>query len=647
MISRTEGVAAVARRRRPTWHSLAPTLSPLTVRAVRTGAVPMALAVVTFLVFSPALMNGFVEWDDQVNLTENLEFRGLGKAQLTYFFTTVLMGHYIPLTWLTFGLDYIVWGMNPTGYHLSNLIIYAANTAVLYFVALRLLAKSTTLAGATLRLGAIAATLFFVLHPLRAESVAWVTERRDVLSGFFFLLTILTYLRMADASGTRRRWLLAGAVGCYFLALASKASVMVLPAMLILLDVYPLRRLGGRPREWVSAAARAVWIEKIPFVILGIGGAAVTYYAQNASTFITSLERYPLTARIGMMFYSLWFYASKTLVPQGLSPLYELPAKVDPFHWRFFLPALAVSALTVALVALRRRWPAGLTVWACYAIGLGPVIAIVHSGHQLTNDRYSYLPGFGLALLFGGVVAAVARAAAAGTIRASVARAAAVVGVVWLAGLSVLTFYQVQVWRDSDTLWRFALEAEPECSICHGNLGVYLSHKGYTSLALAREHFELTLKLRPDQAKAHLHLGYIFVATGDLLRAVEAYTTYLKRYPNDPDALSNLGATLLNLQRTKEALGYLERAVRIKPTHVHANTNLGFAVSEFGRPAEALEHFRRVVRLKPGMPQAWAGLVKVNLELGQPVAARTAYGILGMLEPRLAASIGPSLLTTW
>ena len=645
MSSRTESVAAVARRPRPTWHSLAPTLSRLTVRAVRAGAVPIALAAVTFLVFSPALMNGFVEWDDQINLTENLEFRGLGKAQLTYFFTTVLMGHYIPLTWLTFGLDYVLWGMNPTGYHLSSLIIYAANTAVLYFVALRLLVTSTTLAGATLRLGAIAATLFFALHPLRAESVAWATERRDVLSGFFFLLTVLTYLRMADASGTRRRWLLAGAVGCYFLALASKASVMVLPAVLILLDVYPLRRLGGRPREWVSAAARAVWIEKIPFVILGIGGAAVTYYAQNASMFITPLERYPLTARIGMTFYSLWFYVSKTLVPQGLSPLYELPPEVNLLHWRFLLPAIGVSALTVVLVALRRRWPAGLTVWAYYAIGLGPVIGIIHSGHQLTNDRYSYLPGFGLALLFGGVVAAVARAAAAGTIRACVARAAAVVSVVWLAGLSVLTFYQVQVWRDSDTLWRFALEAEPECSICHGNLGVYLSNKGYTSLA--REHFELTLKLRPDQAKAHLHLGYIFVATGDLLRAVEAYTTYLKRYPNDPDALSNLGATLLNLQRTKEALGYLERAVRIKPTHVHANTNLGFAVSELGRPAEALEHFRRVVRLKPGMPQPWAGLVKANLELGQPVAARTAYGILAMLEPRLAASIGPSLLTTW
>lgn len=641
----TDSVVVIAREARTSVHSLMPTLSRLVSRAVRMGAIPVALALITFVVFLPALLNGFVEWDDQVNLTENLEYRGLGKAQLRYFFTTVLMGHYIPLTWLTFGLDYVLWGMNPTGYHLSSLLIYCANAAVLYFVALRALEKATTFDRTTLRLAAIAATLFFTLHPLRAESVAWATERRDVLSGFFFLLTLLTYLKMVDASGGRRRWLLAGAAAWYFLALVSKASVMVLPAVLILLDIYPLRRLGGSLRAWTGSAARAVWIEKIPFVILGIGGAAVTYYAQNANRFITPLEQYPLTARIGVMFYSLWFYFAKTVLPQELSPLYELPSRVNPLHWRFLLPAIAVTAIAVALVALRRQWPVGLTVGVYYAVALAPVIGIVHSGHQLTHDRYSYLPGFGLALLFGGMVGAAARAAADGTIRPSVAKALAAAGVVWFIGLSVLTWNQVQVWHDTDTLWRYALESEPDCSICHGNLGVYLSNKGYT--ALAREHFELTLKLRPDQAKAYLHLGYLHVVTGDFPRAVDAYTIYLKRYPNDPDGLSNMGGALLTLHRTNEALTHLEHAVRVRPTHPHANTNLGFAVDELGRPVEALEYFRRAIRLKPEVPQPWAGLVKVHLELGQPVAARTAYGILGMLEPRLAASIGPTLLTTW
>lgn len=635
----------IAREPRTSVHSLMPTLSRLVSRAVSVGTIPVALALITFVVFLPALLNGFVEWDDQVNLTENLEYRGLGKAQLRYFFTTVLMGHYIPLTWLTFGLDYVLWGMNPTGYHLSSLLIYCANAAVLYFVALRVLEKATTFGRTTLRLAAIAATLFFTLHPLRAESVAWATERRDVLSGFFFLLTLLTYLKMVDASGRRRRWLLAGAAAWYVLALVSKASVMVLPAVLILLDIYPLRRLGGSLRAWAGSAARAVWVEKIPFVILGIGGAAVTYYAQNANMFITSLERYPLTARIAMIFYSLWFYFAKTVLPQGLSPLYELPARVNPLHWRFLFPAIAVTAIAVALVALRRRWPVGLTVGVYYAVALGPVIGIVHSGFQLTNDRYSYLPGLGLALMFGGVGGAVARAAADGTIRPSVAKALAAVGVVWFIGLSVLTWNQVQVWHDTDTLWRYALESEPDCSICHGNLGVYHAHKGHT--ALAREHFELTLKLRPDQVKGHYAMAYLYVFTGDFPRAVEAYGLYLKRYPNDPDALSNIGGALMNLHRTSEALAHLERALRIKPAHVPANTNIGFVVDELGRPVEALEHFRRAIRLKPDTSHAWAGLVKVHLEMGQPDAARTAYGILGMLDPRLAARVGPSLLTTW
>jgi len=271
MISGTEpkSAAAVARDPQPTTRSLA---SRIGVWAVGDWLILSALALVTFAVFSPALSNDFVEWDDQMNLTGNEQYRGLGPTQLKYFFTTVLLGHYIPMTWLTFGLDYVLWGMKPVGYHLTSLLLYAANAAVLYLVASRMLARATTLAGIPLRLGAVAATLFFTLHPLRAESVAWVTERRDVLSGLFFLLTILTYVKTCEASGRRRSWLLAGSAGFYVLALASKGSVMILPALLLVLDIYPLRQLGRR-----------TLIEKIPFVLLGVAGAAATYYAQNAT----------------------------------------------------------------------------------------------------------------------------------------------------------------------------------------------------------------------------------------------------------------------------------------------------------------------------------------------------------------------------
>ena len=165
-------------------------------------AIPFALAAVTFLVFSPALRNGFVEWDDYINLIENPHYRGLGWSQIRWMFTSTLMGHYIPVTWLTFGLDYTLWGMNPLGYHLTNNAHPRANAALFYLIAVRLLAKTMSLTGPALRAGGAMATLFFALHPLRAESVAWATERRDVLSGLFFLLTILLYLK---ATGDRGR----------------------------------------------------------------------------------------------------------------------------------------------------------------------------------------------------------------------------------------------------------------------------------------------------------------------------------------------------------------------------------------------------------------------------------------------------------
>src|SRR5499427_3675976 len=351
----------------------------LGARQFRPWMIPLALAVITFVVFSPALWNGFVEWDDQINLYKNPNFRGLTSSEIRWMFSNVLMGHWIPLTWLTFGLDYVLWEMNPFGYHLTSLLIFAANVPAFYFVARHLLRQATSFGERVLHLSAATATLFFALHPLRVESVAWATERRDVLSGLFFLLTVLMYLKALDATGKRRRWLLAGSVGIYVLALVSKSSVMVLPLALVVLDIYPLRRLGGRWQEWTSAAARTVWLEKVPFMVLGIAGAALGYYAQNANMFITPLERYPLSARPAMVFYSLWFYVQKTAVPQGLSPLYELPLKVNLLDRQFLLPAIAVTLVTGAVVALRKRWPAGLAGWVYYAITIGPVIGIVHS----------------------------------------------------------------------------------------------------------------------------------------------------------------------------------------------------------------------------------------------------------------------------
>jgi tetratricopeptide (TPR) repeat protein len=644
-LSRIEGVevgAVVSAR--PTESEPSPLTTSLSI-VLGPRLIPPALALVTFLVFLPTLWNGFVAWDDYMNFLENPAYRGLTWPQIRWMFSTTLMGHWIPLTWLTFGLDYVLWGMNPAGYHLTSLIIFAANAPIFYFVALSILRHATAFGDGTLRVSAIAATLFFVIHPLRAESVGWATERRDVLAGLFFLLTILLYLVAVDAAGKRRRWLLAGSAGMYVLALVSKSSVMVLPLMLVVLDIYPLRRLGGRWQEWPRAAARTVLLEKVPFMFLGVAGAALGYYAQNANSFITPLERYPLSARPAMVFYSLWFYLEKTVVPQGLSPLYELPVRVNLLDRQFLVPAIAVTMITAAVVILRNRWPAGLAVWACYAIALGPVIGIIHSGYQLTNDRYSYLPGLALALLVGALVGGVIQLGATGALRPPFLKVLAGLAVLWFCGLAYLSAQQVQIWRDSENLWRYAIESEPNCALCHGNLGVLLSTQGH--LELAKGEFERVLALRPGETKALQHLGHTYALLGDYPRAFQIYTQYFERNPNDADALSNMAATLLAAKRPAEALVFLERAIKAKPGHVLAHVNAGYAHAERREYLEALSFFRQAIVLKYDTPAAWSGLCRVYLEQGNSGAARTAWGILGMFDPKKARTIGPTFLPTW
>jgi len=223
---------------------------------------PSLVALITFVVFSPALRNGFVNWDDLETLVENENFRGLSLSHLRWMFTTFHLGHYQPLSWLTFSLDYLLWGMNAFGYHLTNILFHSANAVLFYFLTLRLLAVAAPTSKITLlKLGAGFSALLFAIHPLRVESVAWATERRDVLSAFFLLLTVLCYLKAASSEMNHkgaRPWMIMS-TALYVLSLLAKATGMTLPLVLLLLDVYPLGRLGGA-RRWFGVDARRVWL---------------------------------------------------------------------------------------------------------------------------------------------------------------------------------------------------------------------------------------------------------------------------------------------------------------------------------------------------------------------------------------------------
>src|SRR5437870_10292749 len=388
------------------------------------------------LAFLPTLHNGFVLWDDDLNLLDNPAYRGLSLAHLRWMFTTTLAGPYQPLSWLTLGLDYVVWGMNPKGYHSTSLVLHAAGTVALYVLLVAMLERERE-RGSDLGVAAAAVVgaLFWGIHPLRVESVAWATERRDVLSGPFFVLTVLAYVRMAEAQRLGRpwrRWFVASLV-CYLLSLLAKASGMMLPIVLLVLDTYPLRRFG---RESRGRAA----LEKLPYAALAGAAALIAFRGQAALSGMRPVAGYGVLDRIAQAAYGLCSYPWASVAPVGLSALYLLPLRLDLPAPRYIVSMVAVVGVTLALIRLRQRWPWALAACACYVVLIAPVLGFVQTGPQLVADRFSYLPSLPASAL---VAAGVHRLLAAGARRrVALPAAAAALGV-----LGVLTARQTATWR--------------------------------------------------------------------------------------------------------------------------------------------------------------------------------------------------------
>ena len=380
--------------------------SPINTNILRLSRlIPLFIALLTFAVFLPALRNGFVNWDDDKNFLTNYLYRGLGWEQLKWMFTTFHTGPYQPLSWITFGLDYIIWGMNPFGYHLTNVLLHSANAAVFYLLCLKLLSKGGSSGDlkdkASLYLSAGFAALFFSIHPLRVESVAWATERRDVLSGLFYILTILLYLTPRTSGGERasfsRRYALPLTV--FLLALLSKAIVVTLPAALVILDIFYLKRLPPDPRRWLAREYQQIWLEKAPYFALSLFFGIIGYFGQADAGALISMRKAGPDKRAAQALFSLGLYLWKTLIPLKLVPFYKFSGALS--DWQPLLGGAAALTITAAVVKALWRLPALLAVWAFYLITLSPVLGIVKFGEQAAADRYTYLPCLGFAVLAG------------------------------------------------------------------------------------------------------------------------------------------------------------------------------------------------------------------------------------------------------
>lgn len=547
-------------------------------------------------------------------------------------FTTAWSGHWTPLTWLTLGLDWTIWGLDPFGYHLTSLVFHVANAVVFLFLALRLLSRALPAATpATVLAGASVAALVFAVHPLRAESVVWLSERRDVVSGLFYLLTVVTYLQAIEGDPRRRRRWLTVSVVTFVLAVLSKAIVVSLPVLLLVLDVYPLRRLAT-PWPWHAGTAsrlRPVLAEKLPYVAVAVAGGLI---AISRATEFNAAGEFPVWVRPAVFGYNLVLYLWSTVVPYALSPLYEMPVAWDLRDSRLLLGAIVPIVVTVALVALRRRWPAGLAVWIVYVVTVAPVGGlVVHTGPQIAADRYTYLACLGFALLVGGAVAAALRPE---VLDPQVRRFAIAGTLLVLVGLGVLGWQQSRIWHDSISLWGHAATVDPRCARCLNGLGAAQHAAGASAAAVGS--LRQAVVLRPDIADFHADLGIVLLWLDQPGEAAPHLERAIQTYPDHPDLNAHLGVALIRTNRLEDGRRRLEAVLQRRPDHVEALTAMGFVLTDSDRSDEAVAYFERAVARAPRAPGAHYGLARFYLTRGDQTRAEPELDWLRKFAPALA-----------
>jgi tetratricopeptide (TPR) repeat protein len=581
-------------------------------RACRSWPWWAALAGAVYLSFLPALGSDFTNWDDPINFIQNPYYRGLSPAHLKWMFTTFLLGHYQPLSWVTLGADYLIWGMNPLGYHLTNLTIHAVGVG-LFFGVLRTLFRLTpgmAEIGESWRdKGAFVGALLFGIHPLRVESVAWITERRDVLCGVFFLLSVLLYLRMHEKSsrGLSSRKAYGLSVLFFGLSLFSKALGIALPAVLLLLDVWPLRRFVPG-RRW------SCLLQKVPYLLVALLDGVVMIFAMRHIEAVQEFRRYELSERALQAGYSLCFYIGKSFLPIGLAPIYPIEISAGPTRLAYGASLVAAVGVTILLIVRRKQWPALSAGWVSYGLLVSPVLGLVVTGRQVTADRYTYLACLPLAAILGGTFTKISPA--------RFARVGPAAACVFLA-LGILTFRQTGIWKNGRSLWEQQVRLFPGYAEGFYFRGSALRDE--KDLTGALRDFDRTLQQDPKFHRAYYVRGVLKIDLGDPSGAVSDLNEFLRYDPMSEHALYQRGLAQLILGNQSAAYSDFTLSLALDPTRVEAwinRANLDVAAGDLDRAAAG---FDRALELSPGLEAALFNRGNLHLRRGNVTAALADY----------------------
>jgi len=482
--------------------------APLLILCVLAG-------IAAFAIYIPSFGNGFVTWDDTTYVVGNPNIRSLGWGFLRWAFSTPVSSNYHPLTMISLAIDYSLFGLNATGYHIHNTLWHALDTALFLILTVRLIEASRAgLQRGQVLLAALVAALLFGLHPLHVESVAWVSERKDVLSTFFFLLALLFYL--IYAGNTRTRLYYGLGLSMFVLSLLSKPMAVTLPVVLLILDYYPL---GRSKRGWPRLV-----IEKIPFFIISAVSATVTLITQKSGGSIQGTEFYSNTDRIIVPIRALAFYLYKLVLPTGLSPIYPLPPQRGLFDAAMLISVTAIVVITVfAVMKARRGRRLYLAVWLYYLVTLLPVVGIIKVGGQAAADRYTYITTMGFLIIAGLAFAHFWKRRYGPALRLI---ATAVTGVV-LFVFSYRTIAQARVWHDPITFWSYIIARYPvDVPIAYHKRGVAYAKAG--AFALAEADLTEAIRLQTGKSYPYYNRARVRAQQGNLEGAIEDLTELLK-----------------------------------------------------------------------------------------------------------------------
>jgi tetratricopeptide (TPR) repeat protein len=564
------------------------------------------LVLAVAIVFGQTLHHEFVNYDDDLYVCNNEQLTaGLSLEGIAWAFTSTDADNWHPLTWISHLADYTLYGLKPGGHHLSSVVLHAASVVLLFLVLFRMTGEgwpSALVAGV------------FAIHPLRVESVAWVAERKDVLCGLFFMLTLGLYTGYARRAFSLVRYV--AVLISFALGLMAKPMLVTLPFVLLLLDYWPLGRFDRSVADLGSSPARAEetpWfrvrrliLEKIPFLLLTVASCVVTTWSQSGC--IRPLSEMSLPSRTANVLLSYVSYLGQLFWPTNLAPFYPYPASLPAF-WKIAAAGMLLLGLTAGALAMRRKIPYLLVGWLWYLGMLVPVIGLVKVGLHSTADRYTYLPLIGPCMVLVWAVKDISRAWRYRNWAISVA-AALVIGTLmrgaWL---------QVSHWRDSVTLWNHTLACTTGNHLAHGNLGVILANRGRLHEAI--EHYRKALETRPDDATVCNNLGCVLVDVGRASEGIEYYQKALKTNPTFSAVYFNLGNAYVRQKRLDEALVHYQKAVELSPDVGLFHNNLGATLANLGRFAEAVEHYHKAMDFRPDLPDPHYNLGNVMARRGQ------------------------------